>query len=136
MRPEKTFSLKDRDGDEHRYTVTLHPAEEATELLLQIVELVGEALDRGTMAERLIRATQAVVRAGGVTFVRKLLRYTRRDDHALSDAGTFNQSYAGNQAEMALALAEVVRENWGDFFDEGLITQLGLELSSLRPQSA
>lgn len=136
------FTLPDRNGEQHRYTVTpfgLDGAELVVEVRAMALEPLGRVLeslgsldgvlsnvtmdtDLGELFRRVVPnvpwaevagdVRTALMQAGGFALVRRLLGKTRRDDQLLSDDRVFSRAYQRNWNEMFVAAFRVAE--WND----------------------
>jgi len=143
-RQHKTFT--DAEGKPHKYSLKQFGAEEGFDLLMDVLEAIGQPVGQlGTtvmLADTLsafsgqsfgtaIEALAVKIRAaGGVAMLKRILKLVVRDAKKFSDAAigsekqwTFNEAYQGNYGEMFLVIAWVLEVNYRSFFD-GALTRL------------
>lgn len=134
-RREFTKVIKDDYGTEHTYSLYQHPADEGFELMTTIMKMIGnvggvfmdglnpsdeDEEEPEVNAEKLGTAfsqfAEELVKAGGTSFCKKLLKYTTRT----SDSGVeekipenFTVIFQGNYGELIMAIWFAVDSNFG-----------------------
>jgi hypothetical protein len=137
---ENKKQIKDVEGKEHEYSIQLHPAEDALELMPKILTIIStvvgpgvdivsknkEALTSGSWLDSDIDGDQiskaitmlasAFITSGGTAFVKELLRFTTREYNGsfvkVSDKMMFNQIYSGNYGELVAAITFALKVNF------------------------
>jgi len=134
---EHEFTLTGRDGEEHRYTVTLHPTLEALRisnrlscviadplwsLLMQSPDGEGDTVSGAHLRESLKELSPELIR--------KILENADRDDLPLHTEANLDEAYRGNLRELYQAVWKVVEVN--DFLP--FADTVGELLSEVNPQ--
>lgn len=119
------FSLKDRHGKAHSYTVPLHPAAEGSALVWQLMAGASSPLIRTVVASQSGGDWMANLDVGGAAkdvtdFITKsdmlalqdkLLRYVSRDGKRLADSDEFDRAFRANYGELMQLLGKVIQVN-------------------------
>lgn len=111
-----TTTIRDRSGQEHKYTTTLLPVGEALPLGAELIGLLGETFDlsRG-VGSALSGFASGLLTRGHEKLILRLLDGVARDGDKVTEQHNFELAYAGNFGELLRALEWVIEANFGDF---------------------
>ncbi len=144
MARQHEFSATDIDGEDHVYLVLPHPAGEGLLILSELMAIgsrglkgalgavkfdaIATAADKGDVSvldgldideEMIGAAIGAVIQAIGqrdvLSLVKRLLKYTYRDNRMITDVG-IDVPYAANYGELRNVLVEATKFNFKSFF--------------------
>lgn len=114
--------IADDHGTEHAYVIVPYGGEMATDLHIEILELIGSAIDQTHGLSSGIRGVaELIARKGGSKFVRRILDGVTRDGIAIGGTSdqalaAYDQAYQANLGEVYAAVAAVIEVNYGPFF--------------------
>lgn len=136
------IETKEKYIDGHKYTVTQFPARRALTLKTKLVKLVAPSLFTAMSGQKqgasvldmpLDKAINMLVERLDedhlINLIFELLASTRRDGKELNESH-FNMVYAGNFGELYKALFFILEVNFGSFFQEIGIGNLGEHLAA------
>ena len=136
----KNITIKDDDGGSHEYLIIPYGGEMACDMHIEILELIGSAIDQTSGLSSGIRGiSELIARKGGSKFVRSMLTGVTRDGVAIGGEGdaalaAFSQTYQANMGELYAALAATLEVNYGAFFKRRVRTWLEGHLPTLITQ--
>lgn len=142
-RTQKTKTIEDDWGGSHAYSVTLHPSEDGFNLLPRLTKILGPSLgtiigavnglkgedvteaniDGDALGRAIGTMAAEIIAAGSATLLKEILAHaTRVNDDGQEQKVTqhFGRIYQGNYGELAAAVAWVLAENFGLFFQRHL----------------
>lgn len=120
---ETTITIGDR---EVVYTTTQFAFEDAIGRQAEVLKLLGGVADfRNGIGTALSGFGHAIIAAGGADFAYRMLKRTVRDGVKLNTPAAVAEAYEGNLGELVVAIEWVVRENFSDFFAEGVRKLVG-----------
>jgi|GEM_PF-3943481 len=118
MSREYRFAVPGPDGKPVEYFGHTFDYPEGFDLAAELMEVAGTAISGGTLGGSVAALAKAVIAKGGSVLVGRLLVRTARDGEKLDTPDALTAAYSNNYGEVVLALAHVIRENFGDFFGE------------------
>lgn len=115
---ETTLTIGER---EVAYSTTQFAFEDAILRQAEVMALLGDSANpRHGLGSVLSGFGRAIIAAGGADFAYRMLKRTVRDGVKLNTPAAVAEAYEGNLGELVVAIEWVVRENFADFFGEGV----------------
>jgi hypothetical protein len=137
--------IKDAKQADHKWSFVMHQGQPGTDLGFELLEILSTTigltfgavssirtlrdftLDGEQAGRALSTIPAAILKKGGVDFVKRILVGARRDGKELIFDGpagenqcSYNLVFSANYGELLRVLTTCIKLNWGSFFDEWL----------------